>query len=763
MPGKKKPSNGLNDAPHLKPLGKISGKGKGWKKYLQSNAVKAGLGGLLALLLVLIISWQLIFGGPSGSKPTAVASASGENQIQAPSPPLTPQTSDSQPAAAEQTSASAQPNGQPEPEQTTATQPDQTQPEQAQTNGESQGEGRGATNGTGDTTSAQPLSEDVTKWGKGDFIRARQENNPKLLEAIVYLGEKSPGNVPVAQQLAELLKPPKPPEQSDPTFGRSTGGYAMPGLIEATVNALAKNGSQAARQTMTQILTGKLVTEDDRTAVDAVLRALVLSPSPENDDIILKVLVSPEDIRAANPQGAWQPSDMRTRVLDLIRQGASENLCKKLAENLVQKVLEPNDPTVEFLLQDNPDNLSAQLVLYLSEDLSNEKKLALEQSFQNYSSQALGLMMGIPTTLDGTASASAGEPRGAGPTGSGWRGSPTATGTFNPMATTTNATREILSDYNRGVHLAKLLWGEPLASLMAESMSEVRSMERSAPDIVLASTLPLDSIHSAMYKMLKKRAVIDSPQLLESAGWTDNTITDPSMIVLLKLLPRSKATKVAPITGGVATSTTSSARSSRYSMRRPGPTEMGGAMGQPTRTELAQRKEQIEMEWLTSMSKMVGAWCTRLEAASQAQKRAIRRQQKIIEPQPTRLDEFELPQDAKILDAYQINWPEKAPAELDKAKPGTLKIQYFRLEISGMLKKTMNNFKRLTKGGDLHETGDGLWLETLKNGSQPNSKRSLDIIIVNSDGQPVDLTMKEETTDLQVDILAIEIADPAKD
>ena len=86
----------------------------------------------------------------------------------------------------------------------------------------------------------QSLPDDISKWEKGDFIRARQENNPKLLEAVAYLGEKFPGSVPIAQELAELLKTPKP---LDPT----TASYApkpVPGLIEATIDALGKNGSR---------------------------------------------------------------------------------------------------------------------------------------------------------------------------------------------------------------------------------------------------------------------------------------------------------------------------------------------------------------------------------------------------------------------------------------------------------------------------------------------------------------------------------------
>ena len=59
-------------------------------------------------------------------------------------------------------------------------------------------------------------------------------------------------------------------------------------------------------------------------------------------------------------------------------------------------------------------------------------------------------------------------------------------------------------------------------------------------DIMLASTLPLDSIHAAMLKMLKKQAGY-GPQPLETAGWSDKVLTDPGLLVVMKLLLLSRS------------------------------------------------------------------------------------------------------------------------------------------------------------------------------------------------------------------------------
>jgi len=137
---------------------------------------------------------------------------------------------------------------------------------------------------------------------------------------VAYKGEKSPGSVPAALDLADLLKTPKP---SDPTIA-SYAPNPVPGLIEATIDALGKNGSPAARKTLMQILSGKFTTDDDKTAVEAVLKTLIQTPSADNDDLLAKVILSPEEIRPATLQGIWPPAELRSRALDLVKQNPSE-------------------------------------------------------------------------------------------------------------------------------------------------------------------------------------------------------------------------------------------------------------------------------------------------------------------------------------------------------------------------------------------------------------------------------------------------------
>ncbi len=615
MSKKQKPDNGLDATPQLKPIGKSFGKGKGWQKYFQSNAVKAGVAGALVLLLVLIVGVLLMSGDSGGKKPNVPTASSNSNQARRllrlrRYPPsqcrLRPIRKIHPPIRTPKPDKRTSRDNPPKPKRKLSR--DSSNPVW---------ERCGTAPGAENSSTQQKTPDDITKWEKGDFIRARQENNPKLLEAVAYLGEKSPGSVPAAQELAEMLKTPKPTDPNAATYPQGP----VQGLIEATIDALGKNGSQAARKTLMQILSGKFTTDDDKTAVEAVLKTLIQTPSAENDDILMKVIISPEEIRPATQQGIWQPAELRSRALDLVKLNPSESLTIKLADNLAQKGLESNDPVVEFLLQDNPANLNAQLRLYQSEDLPLDTKTKLEQYFLKYSSQAINLTMGIPVAADAAISAST------------WtlpppssRDSKTATpgpGTPANGTTPSDVSKAKATDYERGAYVAKLLWCEPLSGLMTAHLGDVRTFEKSTTDIVLASTLPLDSIHAAMFKMLKKRSG-DSPQFLEAAGWSDKVVTDPGLLVVMKLMlqNRSKNLKTAAISGSGTATAPAPTPPSRYTPpRRPPGADAGGAAGQPSKIELAQKKEQIDTEWLTMLSKMVDAWCNRFTDAYKEQKK----------------------------------------------------------------------------------------------------------------------------------------------
>jgi hypothetical protein len=759
-----------------------------WKK---SNGVKWGVAIGLALLTVLIFCLALgVFGGgkknvapnagDSTTTPTPPPSnPPPDNPPSTDSNPPTPSTDPNNPSstptpgtenpAAPTSDNSSTPNPNPDPNAT----PSPAVPP-SNFGGVPAGypAGYGPPGGTSvpPTDPAKPpLADDIKTWKKDDYVRARRESHPKLAEALEYARKNARHDEKNAQNFIDLLTPIK--QDVNPS---NPGNYsqpvmpASPQVIETLIFALTENGTDLAKKILKEILAGEFITDDDRSAVDAVMKGMAFHPSEENDDLLVLLLTKPESVRKAaisSPAGA-QPlmaaAELRTKAQEAMK-SASDSLRLKLADHFVKSSFDVNDPAVQLLLQEDPANLRAQLALYQSEEINKDTTAKLEQYFLNYASLAIGLTTGIPSGVEGMPSSSAtpgyasgpppgygsgppgystGAPPGYGGVPSGYGGSPSPTAGTTP----TSATIEKLSDVERGVKLAKTLWTSQLVEKLTEQLDEARSLEKSAPSIVLASAFPIDSLRGTMIKMMKKRQ-IDGPAALATTGWSDRVLNDPGTLVLVKMLNRreKKLPRGAGSTG-------------------PGPgyggTPPGGTSGTMTKAEATKK---AEADWYEESKKLVGLWCNRFEAAAQAQRKAVKKNAPIGEPAPTKLDDFEIPKekDTEIEDAYQLNWPDKAPPGLAEAKPGAIKIQYFRLTQTGMLKKTAMSYKKVLKNAEWHDTEQGIWADVAPKTTGPSApRRSLDVLITKADKSPYDPTVKEEPTDLEIHILAIEIADP---
>ena len=106
-------------------------------------------------------------------------------------------------------------------------------------------------------------------------------------------------------------------------------------LVEAIVTALGNNGTRLARDSLQRILAGTLATDDDRVAAEMAIRALAAHGCPENDALLLRVLIAPEELRTPEHQGVWPARELRTRAIELIRPAASFELRTRAAESLV--------------------------------------------------------------------------------------------------------------------------------------------------------------------------------------------------------------------------------------------------------------------------------------------------------------------------------------------------------------------------------------------------------------------------------------------
>ncbi len=656
--------------------------------------IKVVVAGAVVLVVVLIVLvWQFgLFGGSGPSKPR-VAAAQPNSQ-----PASQPTQTAAQPA---QTTPAPQPATPPTPSLQFVG-PNQPSPGQKPPEAEKPA-----------APEKPPLPEKVADWTAEDYFRARRENNPKLLEAVAYLGnnEKIVGSEPAAKGLTKLLKPlppEKPAEKPAPTENQPQPGQTppanpnpasspltmqppgppkippegapplpgatpnnpvvMPGLVEAIITALGNNGSAPARDTIEQVLAGTFKTDDDKTAVEAALKALLAHQCPENNALTLRVLTAPGVLRPSERQGPWPEKEFQAKAFELTKQSATSDLRLALAKALVDHhvQLDPKDPVHEFLLARDPLNCRAQLTFYEKGNPSAELKTTLEEQFLDYGSQATARLLDIPDNLDQPTAAAANPIAPAEPHGgllggfadkSGGQLTEPKRDTGQPGGQPAQTAEDkAKAAEEQAARMAAGLWNPKFLALLEPKLKihAVDSLEKKAKLVMLAGTIPQDSTRSLLNALLRKRWD-EGPKALLSVGLADKIVTDPGMYTIIKMLYRkdSKSAKGTP------------------------PAPAGGTVNK--RIAEAQKRQQMAQEWWDLSAKLAPLWCKRFYAAAQARQSAdagggdASAQLKLPKG-------FELSPNARVTASYHLSWPDQAPPEIAALKPGLLDIYYVRLE-----------------------------------------------------------------------------------
>ena len=227
------------------------------------------------------------------------------------------------------------------------------------------------------------------------------------------------------------------------------GSYS--GLVAAIVQALGVNDSATAKQTLKQVAEGTFETDDNRTATLTTVETLVAHLCSEYEEILFRCLTAPEKLRAlgksgqsgqagrspygSGPYGQYgsgYPStggrtgagpltaeELQRHTFAVMAPVASEEFRVKLARHLVNPntVQEDHDLFGGYLREMDPDNLAAQIVLYLDRGTDDETKQTVEENFVAYGSDAMAGILGVPAEQRAAASArrSSRERRGRGP------------------------------------------------------------------------------------------------------------------------------------------------------------------------------------------------------------------------------------------------------------------------------------------------------------------------------------------------------------
>jgi hypothetical protein len=557
-----------------------------------------------------------------------------------------------------------------------------------------------------------PLPDDVAAWKKGDFFRARAENDPRLLKAVERLGIQFPGNEPVAKGLAELLES----FDAEAALARNPHLTIRPRtfadnsrLVEAIVIALGDNGSASARNTLAHILDGTLSTDDNRIAVETALKMLIARPCRENDELVARAVVTPEAFRPSQREGAWPAAELQAKAIQLLKASDSDELRGAIAEHLGKRFsqLPASHPLAMLLTESDPVNCRAQRILYGMPGIVRDVKARFEQQLLDESSASLACLLGISNDVPGGVS---------------------------PLASRDPYAERLKMGTDMSSRIAMQLWSDEFAAVLGSQLADLWSWERQAKLLLLAGTIPTDSVRASLLKQLRKHWT-EGPKALETAGLPD-VVTDPGLLVLLKILPhRPKLAAKTP---------------------RPAPTNKT--------QQLAQQKEQAEQDWMVTLAKMDAAWCKRLHAAALAKAKtagAMGRKADVALPQ-----DFELSPNARVTAAYHCSWPQESPISLGPNGMSFLDVYYVSLEENGKPKKVVAYYSRQaqTKVADARVAERAIAIDSLRF-VQGDHRRSVDVVVARPDDDVnnTDMLRDESEANLIVKILIVEIKDPGKD
>ncbi|MHB9049556.1 MAG: DNA polymerase III subunit gamma/tau domain-containing protein, partial [Pirellulales bacterium] len=723
----------------------------------------------------------------------------------------------------------------------------------------------------GATPAAQPVAgeapkrpADVTKWKTQDYLAAKVENDPKLIDAVTDLGRRSAGKSGggglfsrlvgkfgsedisdaegAANLLAKLLvyQPPKPAPDAGATPGPGETanpagsapavfrpGYSRPSpsggadnqsppdvrLVEAIISALGLNGSPTAVKTLTQLLAGAIPTGvEDKAVVDATLKTLAANARPEYEKLLLAALITPTQFRSAaatappagtaqpggiaQPGGAAQPGgiaqpggaaesqpsgpakvsagELQQQAFTLVSPTASPQLRLTLARHAI----DPQTPRAHrdlfwpLIEQQNLANVGAHVALYLDARTDAKLKEALQGYFLNYSSTALGGLLGVPQAAGTDAGAAVAGPAYGTPGGvamshgpvsrpsysapppatfdaGGTPGSlprPDAPAEAAPETPVEGAPVAVKSDPELALLLARQIWDPRVVAVVEKQLAQVTTLEKSPEVVVLASTFPLESTRGKLARLIQRRAK-DNPQPLLTAGLLSKATSDPGLLVAVKSVPR-KDTSTPASTSGRTSRRESDAR--------------GGAA--------ATSQNESPQQWMKLSEDLVRALCRQFQAAAQGRPAAPAAASVAGETLGGSAKSpgawpFKVRPGAKIVAEYQLNWPGDIQSKLPGIKIDPLVVHYVRMEQEERFGVLRGYYSRQVKSPATHTIENGVWFDSMSTGSEPTRKRSLDILITRVGQQTPPTTTattdrakeKEEAEPLILEFLLVEV------
>jgi hypothetical protein len=689
----------------------------------------------------------------------------------------------------------------------------------------------------GSVSSAPPAEkparpEQITDWKPSDYLSAKQDRDPRLTEAVAYIGEKYASSANAARTILKLLvvqppaQPPKNPDGKEgattpPGFetARGVGGPQDPPdqqFVAACIDALVKNTTPSAREALSGLLKGQLMTPQsrDETARE-ILRALGTYLRPDHEPILFDLITNPQSYVAppagpASAAASEAPSEERyqaegsqltadwfqSEALRAAGARASDDLRTRLARFLDDPNVpqETANPLETYLASDNPRNLRAQILLYGNENTAEHVRADLENRLVAASSAALAELLGIPQDQQGSLAGGEGfaseryvssserdEPRGRPSVGGALRtGRPSRAAAEGDAARTAHARRILrtraasrAAAEGDAARTGRFPSNASDGSPTGEDLSAVMDPRTRHFEVARALWTPETAaiLESTLGSAASENANPSSSRPLLLAGTVP---LDATRRLMHRMLVSGRdegpqAWSSAGLLGNevcdpallvlVKDTYHSGAKSARRKVAR-ARADAGGQGGSRGNGEgrYAGRDDDSsptgdDNQWSEEVEQLVASLCQRCQAS--AERNPVVDDQAPAEGDADRESdpEVRLHKDAAVVAEFALQWPEQLPKELRGTPIAGLRLHYVRTEDEQRVKTLLTHYRRQARNAKEHENGEVIWLDRLEKNVTAGTQQSLDIRITGDDEN----ASPNEPVPLVVEILTIQI------
>ena len=193
----------------------------------------------------------------------------------------------------------------------------------------------------------------------------------------------------VAGLLAVLLPSPLTAQMMGSSMNKARA-------LEATIQALAANGSRTAWATLREVVSGKRsLGAADEMAAELALRELVRGGNEQNDAFLIDAMVRPEAIRPQG-QGTYTAGQLQADAGRLLAQHASARLRTALARCLADPAIpkSPKDTIAQIILASHPANLPAQATICFQDGIDQPLRAKLLEMLHSRNGSLLDGVLG---------------------------------------------------------------------------------------------------------------------------------------------------------------------------------------------------------------------------------------------------------------------------------------------------------------------------------------------------------------------------------